>query len=100
MLSAVTYLTLGALLARLQVRRREKYYFLAISLILTALVGLSRVYLGVHWPTDVLAGWSVGAAWAMFVWLLALWLQRRGDVEHIGNGGSAAESEPPEQRLI
>ena len=85
-LSAATYLTLGALLARLQVRRREKYYFLAISMTLTALVGLSRIYLGVHWPTDVLAGWSIGAAWAMFVWLIALWLQRRGDVEQIGHG--------------
>jgi undecaprenyl-diphosphatase len=82
--AAVTYLTLGALLARLQVSRRVKGYFLAISVVLTVAVGLSRVYLGVHWPTDVLAGWSVGAAWAMTVWLVALWLQRRGKVERVG----------------
>ena len=81
MLSAVVYLTLGTLLARLEARRSIKIYFLTISVILTVLVGISRVYLGVHWPTDVIAGWSVGAAWAMGVWLVALILQRRGKVE-------------------
>ncbi len=81
MLSAVTYLTLGALLARVQARRREKAYVLSLALLLTLLVGLSRIYLGVHWPTDVLAGWCVGAAWATLCWLVALWLQRRGKVE-------------------
>jgi undecaprenyl-diphosphatase len=90
MLSAVTYLTLGALLARLEVKRAVKFYFLAVSAVLTALVGLSRVYLGVHWPTDVLAGWAVGAAWAMAVWLVALWLQRRGQVERMGAGDSSS----------
>ena len=50
------------------------------------LVGISRVYLGVHWPTDVIAGWSVGAAWAMGVWLVALILQRRGKVEQPNAG--------------
>jgi undecaprenyl-diphosphatase len=83
MLSAVTYLTLGALLARLEVERRVKIYFLSISVLLTLIVGASRVYLGVHWPTDVLAGWAVGSAWAMGVWLVATWLQRRGRIESI-----------------
>ena len=81
MLSAVAYLTLGALLARTQPRRRVKLYFLAVAAVLTVVVGASRVYLGVHWPTDVLAGWAVGAGWAFLCWLVMLWLQRRGQVE-------------------
>lgn len=81
MLSAVTFLTLGALLTRVNAKRRIKFYFLAIAVILTLIVGMSRVYLGVHHPTDVVAGWCVGSAWAILCWAVALWLQRRGDVE-------------------
>ena len=80
-LSAITYLTLGALLARVQTRRALKAFSLGVAITLTALVGVSRVYLGVHWPTDVLAGWCLGGAWAITCWLVAAWLQRRGDVE-------------------
>lgn len=81
MMSAVTYLTLGAILARVQERRRLKAYLLGLALLLTFCVGVSRVYLGVHWPTDVLAGWTAGAAWALLCSLVARWLQRRGQVE-------------------
>lgn len=81
MLSAITYLTLGALLARSQRRKLLKAYFLLIAGLLTFLVGLSRVYLGVHWPTDVLAGWTAGATWAMLCWLIAKWLQDRHSIE-------------------
>jgi undecaprenyl-diphosphatase len=81
MLSAVTYLTLGALLARVQPSRRLKAFFLGLALTLTILVGASRIYLGVHWPSDVLAGWCVGAAWASLCWFIALQLQRKGQVE-------------------
>jgi undecaprenyl-diphosphatase len=79
--AAATYLTLGALLARFQARRWVKIYLLGLATTLTVLIGLSRVYLGVHWPSDVLAGWTLGASWALFCWVIARWLQRRGQVE-------------------
>lgn len=81
MMSAVTYLTLGALLARLHRPRALKAFFLGIAIVLTIVVGLSRVYLGVHWPTDVVAGWAAGSVWASVCWLIALVFQRRGRVE-------------------
>jgi undecaprenyl-diphosphatase len=62
--SAVAYLTLGALLAQSEPSRPARIYLVGLAAIATALVGISRVYLGVHWPTDVIAGWCVGATWA------------------------------------
>ena len=93
MLSAITFLTLGALLARIQSRKRLKAYVISVAILLTLLIGASRIYLGVHWPTDVLAGWCAGAAWAMGCWLLASWLQNRGRIEKPdGNGTSGGLS--------
>jgi len=81
MMSAVTYLTLGALLARSHERKRLKAYFLCLAAFLTFLVGITRIYLGVHWPTDVLAGWMAGAIWAMLCWVVAGRLQSRHTIE-------------------
>lgn len=80
-LSAVTFLTLAAVLTRANADPRIKAYFIVMAVFLTIVVGLSRVYLGVHYPSDVLAGWCIGAAWAILCWTAARWLQRRGDVE-------------------
>jgi undecaprenyl-diphosphatase len=81
MMAAVTYLTLAAILTRVHHSRLLKAYLLIVAASLALLIGVSRVYLGVHWPTDVVAGWSAGAAWAAFCWLAARWLQRRKVVE-------------------
>jgi undecaprenyl-diphosphatase len=80
-MATITYLTLGVLLAGVQERRRIKFYLLAVSIVLAIIVGISRVYLGVHWPTDVLAGWCLGAAWALACWLTATLLHDRGKLE-------------------
>ncbi|MER9404826.1 phosphatase PAP2 family protein [Mesorhizobium caraganae] len=80
MVSAVTYLTLGSLAARFLPGRTTKIFVLCLAVLTTLLVGVSRVYLGVHWPSDVLAGWCAGFAWAMLCWLAARLLQRRHSV--------------------
>lgn len=78
MAASIFYLTVGLVLARAAERRREKTYFLATALLLTFLTGFSRVYLGVHYPTDVLAGWAAGTAWALLCCYFADRLARRG----------------------
>jgi undecaprenyl-diphosphatase len=82
MMSAIIYLTLGTLLSRLELRHpRLRLYFLMVALLLTFVIGCSRVYLGVHYPTDVLAGWTAGLVWATLCSLVAQLLQRRGALE-------------------
>lgn len=78
-LSAATYLNIGGILARFQRRRAMKSYLLLLAILATFAIGVSRVYLGVHWPSDVLAGWSLGASWAAACWLLVTrpWKMRR-----------------------
>jgi undecaprenyl-diphosphatase len=81
MISAVVYLTLGSLLAAIMPNLKLKLYVLSVAIILSVLVGVSRIYLGVHYPTDVLAGWLAGLVWALVCWLFARWLQIHGQVE-------------------
>ncbi len=84
LLSAVFYLSIGVMLTRAFPRRRFKACVLGVALMLTLIVGLTRVYLAAHWATDVLAGWSVGAAWAMALWLVAYAVQRSQAVSDRG----------------
>lgn len=71
MMSAIVYLSLGASLARFHRRKAVKVYSLIVAAFLAILIGVTRVYLGVHWPTDVLAGWAAGGVWALLCWLAA-----------------------------
>ena len=88
--SAVIYLTLGALLARAEARRTVRIYVIGVAILLTMLIGISRVYLGVHYPSDVLAGWCAGAAWAALCSSVARFLQRRSQLEP-----ATGENPPP-----
>lgn len=92
MVATATYLILAVLLARLHTSMRLKIFVFTWAVLISVLVGVSRVYLGVHWPTDVLAGWTVGASWALLCWLVTAWLQRQGAVEPPAQSG---EDGPP-----
>ena len=78
-LSAIAYLTIAALLAQSQPLLRMRVYIVSLAGLVTALIGFSRVYLGVHYPTDVLGGWCVGAAWALACWAIAARLAKAAD---------------------
>lgn len=80
-LSAIAYLTIAALLAQSQSSFKVGLYFIVLAVLLTVLIGVSRVYLGVHYPTDVLGGWCAGAAWALACRLLLTWIERRDQVK-------------------
>lgn len=82
MMAATVYLTLGALVGQVIRRRPLRIYVIALAMLLTILIGVSRVYLGVHWPTDVLAGWTLGAVWALIASVAMLRLQLGRRVEH------------------
>lgn len=100
MMSAVTYLTLGALLARSHERKALKAFFLLVAALLCFMVGVTRVYLGVHWPTDVLAGWTAGAVWALLCWVIARWLQDRRALEREAERSPDNANEAGSQRRV
>jgi undecaprenyl-diphosphatase len=77
-LSSVTYLTMGALFAHHAPSASVRVYVMSVAILFVSLVGASRVYLGLHYPTDVLAGWCLGSAWGLACWLVARRLEHRG----------------------
>jgi undecaprenyl-diphosphatase len=79
--SAIVYLTLGAILMRVSEGRVTKIYCLGIAMLLTALAGVSRVFLGVHYPTDVIGGWIIGFGWASICWLVEQRFETRAGIE-------------------
>ncbi|PTW62344.1 undecaprenyl-diphosphatase [Breoghania corrubedonensis] len=95
-ISTLTYLTLAALIARVVTRRRLRVYLMACALSLAVIIGLSRIYLGVHWPSDVAAGWALGTAWAAlsFIVLTGLRLVRRRREGRWPHAGSPRPDEP------
>ena len=82
LLSTVFYLTVAVMMTRAFPRRRLKAYVLGVGMVFALMVGLTRVYLGAHWASDVMAGWCVGAAWAMALWLVSYAVERRQKRHH------------------
>jgi undecaprenyl-diphosphatase len=98
--SAAVYLTLGVLMMRLATQRITKVYCLAVAATATVLVGLSRVYIGVHYPTDVLAGWLIGLSWALLCWTIERSLERQAGLkrERAESEAKAKAEERAEQK--
>ncbi|WP_028032588.1 phosphatase PAP2 family protein [Chelativorans sp. J32] len=75
MVTTVAYLTLAALVIRFFEDLRVRIYVVSVAIFISVVVGISRIYLGVHWPSDVVAGWALGVAWASLAWLVVAGLQ-------------------------
>ena len=75
--SAIIYLTLALIISQVVPGRRTRAYIIGVAVLLTTVIGISRVYLGVHWPSDVMAGWTIGSCWALAWWSLGAWLRGR-----------------------
>ena len=89
MISAAVYLTLGIMLAEAQPKLRARAYLVTFAGLLVVLIGCSRVYLGVHWPSDVVAGWCFGSVWALAVYAANRALRRRAVGLHPTHRGPA-----------
>jgi undecaprenyl-diphosphatase len=87
--AALVYLTSGSIVSRQVTGPLAKTYFLSMAVVLAVIVGVSRVYLGVHYPSDVLAGWAAGSLWSSVCAQGARWLQRQGSVEAPTETGEA-----------
>ncbi len=71
MFGTVAWLMVAAMAARFVPDFRLRNLVISMSVGVALIIGLTRIYLGVHWPSDVIAGWAMGGAWAGFCWVLA-----------------------------
>lgn len=100
----VAYVLLAYLVVRLQAGRRLRYLTIGITVLVVTLIGLTRIYLGVHYPSDVLAGYAIGLAWVALcaIALEALRYYRTGRLwmtpEELSEDAQAAASNAVEQR--
>jgi undecaprenyl-diphosphatase len=79
-MAAVVYLSIAAVLSRVEHSQKVRVYTILLAVLLTFLVGMTRVCLGVHYITDILAGWSIGFAWACLCWLFVRYLDVRKNI--------------------
>lgn len=66
MSAAIVYTTVAYLAARLHKRRWARWLVMSAAFVVIAMISISRLYLGVHYPSDVVAGLAIGLAWAGF----------------------------------
>ena len=92
--SAIIYLTIAVMISRSFEDRRSRIFTISVAALLVLAIGCTRVILGVHFPSDVLGGWTLGAAWALGVGLLAATLQRKHKIEE-PDGSIADQSSGP-----
>jgi undecaprenyl-diphosphatase len=102
LLSTVFYLSVAVMLTRAFPRQRFKIFVLGVGIVMALLVGLTRIYLGAHWATDVFAGWAVGSAWAMVLWLVAYGVARwqKRHRAPLQDEPSPMEAETPESETL